>query len=109
MDYLNFLGILLALVLIVVLWMDLRRIATDVQRKMTDFQRRLPKWSPHPHVRPPAAACLEEYNVWAYRGGQWSLERECSVPGLEVGPPPDRSGWYEGEVVRTRGIPKRGG
>ena len=109
MDYLNFLGILLALVLIVVLWVDLRRIATDIQGKVTGFQRRLPKWSPHPHVRPPGAACLEEYNVWVCRGGQWRLERECSAPGLEVGPPPGRKGSYEGEVVRTRGIRKQGG
>ncbi len=104
MDYVNFLGILLVLVLVAVVWLDLRRIALDIRQVATESQRRLPPREPHHHYTWVASARSEEYNVWAYRGGQWELQRQCSAPGFEVGPPPGRKGWYEGEIVKTRGV-----
>jgi hypothetical protein len=68
---------------------------------------RLTKFGVHHHYGNPGA--LEEYSLWAYRQGEWELDQECSATGFEVGPPPDRQGQYEGEVVKTRGIKKQEG
>ena len=100
MEYVNCAGILLTLVLIVLLWIDLKR-------DLLDIQRRLPKRRDHLHH--PAPTHPGQYSVWAYRKGEWRLERECSAPGFEAGPPPGRQGHYEGEVVRTRGVRRKKG
>ena len=46
----------------------------------------------------------DEFSLWAYRKGEWQLDRPCSAPGLHVGSPPAREGRFEGEIVRTQGV-----
>jgi hypothetical protein len=38
--------------------------------------------------------------VWAFRGGKWQMSENNCRPGYEPGPPPKRSGAFEGESLR---------
>jgi len=93
LEYLNSVGILLVLLLMAGLWIDLRRAIAEVKS-------RLPK-GPGPHVHNTGGIPAGGYALWAYRDGQWQLERDSSEPGFQCGPPPGRAGWYEGEIVKT--------
>ena len=110
LPYLNFVGILLTLLVVVVLWIDLRRAASETKRLLRTVLWRLRSQSDHhaPFIPPPIA----EYGIWKWKKegqdgeGTWEIERQPAAPEFELGPPPARKGWYDGEVVRTQGIRK---
>ena len=40
------------------------------------------------------------FSIWCYEGGAWALLAHCGQPGCDCGPPPPKTGNYEGQVVR---------
>ncbi len=97
MEYVNLLGVVVALALIGAMWVDVKRALGEIRELIG------PAYQSHLHYDPDATDA-EEYCIWGYREGQWQLERECTAPGFEVSFPPGREGLYEGEVVKTRGV-----
>jgi len=93
LQYLDLAATILAVVLIMAFW-------TDVRRQISQVASRLPRGAPR-HVHNVGAIRAGGYALWAYRQSQWRLEKDCSEPGFECGGPPGRAGWYEGEIVRT--------
>jgi hypothetical protein len=46
------------------------------------------------------------FSIWAYRRGNWELEKEYCQNGFETGPPPRLPGAYEGQCVKKECVPK---
>jgi len=110
--YLNFVGMLLTLLVVVVLWIDLRRAASETRRLLRTVLWRLPPRNIH-HSQV-VGGHITEYGIWRWKRegqdgeGTWEVEREPAAPAFELGPPPSRKGSYDGEVVRKECVRKIG-
>lgn len=102
LQYLTLAAVLITLLVIIVCAVCATRALSDLKRRVTILEWREPSGADH-HYQGSADDDIAEYCLWKSRNGEWEILRECSAPGFQVGPPPDRRGRYESEIVRTRG------
>ena len=96
-EKLNLASSALAVLLVAIAWIDLRRGIAKIRSCAGGTLAVGASW-PYPGRMPGG------YALWIYRAGKWTLERNCSERGYECSGPPARSGWYEGEIVKTEAI-----
>ena len=96
-EKLNLASSALAVLLVAIAWIDLRRGIAKI-RSAPAARSRSARLGHIPDESPGG------YALWIYRAGKWTLERNCSERGYECSGPPARSGWYEGEIVKTEAI-----
>jgi hypothetical protein len=49
------------------------------------------------------------FAVWQYTAGAWVLRKTACEEGYECGDPPPEKGQYEGEMRKTRCVPRAAG
>ena len=97
--YINLAATVVVLVTIISVWIDMKRTLGKLQAG--------PVAGNMVHIHNAggiSTVAAGGYTLWAYRQGAWQLERDRSEPGFACGLPPARTGWYEGEVVRTGSV-----
>ncbi len=97
-QYVNLAATVVVLSTVVCAWISVRR-------ALDQIESRLPECTMS-HIHSRGAIATGGYTLWAYREGDWQLEKDYSEPGFACGPPPARTGWYEGEIVRTGSVRK---
>lgn len=97
-QYVNLAAIVVVLLTVVWAWVDVRRAMDRIRSQMPERMM--------DHVHSTRGIATGGYTLWAYREGDWRLEKDYSEPGFACGPPPARTGWYEGEIVRTGSVRK---
>jgi hypothetical protein len=98
LQYVNLVATAAVLLTVVCAWINVRRALDQIKSQLPQHTM--------DHVHNTGAIATGGYTLWAYREGDWQLEKDYSEPGFACGPPPARTGWYEGEIVRTGSVRK---
>ena len=98
LQYVNLVATIVVLVTVVCAWISVRRSLDQIKSLLSEGTMS--------HIHNTGAIATGGYTLWAYRKGDWQLEKDYSEPGFACGPPPARTGWYEGEIVRTGSVRK---
>lgn len=93
---------LLIAILVLLLW--LIAMVYSLREQIADAVKNQVGSGPHLGTRHHGHAELNNYGVWTYRQGRWSLVEDRSLAGYTCGDPPRRAGTYEGETVRKPAV-----
>jgi hypothetical protein len=94
LPYIVAIGLIAILAVLVNIALDMREV-----RRLLSAKVALPD-RVRSHNTPLGAIQVAAFSVWTYKKDQWILVQECGQAGCDCGPAPNRTGRFEGEVVR---------